>query len=107
MTLYSLYDRDLARQAGFEVSEDADQPGLYAWVRREGSRAIEGCDASFSDPDSAWLEAIACTDDRAAQDAGLTQEQWRALSYEQRAFLVREAFPQGPGPGTPLDAQRA
>lgn len=57
--------------AGYDIREDADQPGLWLWTK-----VHEGSDISFSSEDEAWEDAarhLQSSDEGCIEDGGVGQ----------------------------------
>lgn len=81
----------LAEAAGYEVSPDADQDGLWTWVQRQNGRIADGCDASLESESAAWHAAAERAQEAAQDEAGLSDAHWATLPFSERLELVREA----------------
>lgn len=94
MNTYTTHElpEDLLRLAGYDVSEDSDQPGLFVWTRREHNQIVEGCDMSLDGEDDAWQDVREMVIEVLTQDAALTADRWNALSAEERAKVIVEQF---------------
>lgn len=90
---YSPSEQALAEAAGFSVSPDPDQPGLYQWVRREQGTIVEGCDGSFDTAQAAWEAVIADLLETLLFEADLSSEDWDGLSQAQRLAHVQAVYP--------------
>ena len=91
---YAPTDKELAQAAGYEVSDDPDQPGLFQWIRRELSNGalVEGSDQSFDTASEAWDDAIAQTIEIVMGDLDLSDVEWDRMSQKDKLEAVRELF---------------
>lgn len=93
MPPYSVSERALSQLAGFDVLEDVDDPGSFHWTRRANGHEVERSNEAFTDPDSAWSDAIDTVVQTVADDASLSYSQWDRLDADHQERLVRESFP--------------
>ena len=93
MTLHTEQDRDLARTAGFEVTPDVDQPGLWVWVLRdEEGKAIEGCDSSFTSEEDAWGDVVSQVIENTMAENNLSSEEWDPIAQARKLYMVRQSY---------------
>lgn len=82
----------LLAQAGYSVDPDPDQPGLFAWTRREKGELTGGCDTSFDSAEDAWSEVREIVEEVLRDEAFLSAAQWNALSESARQAVIIEQF---------------
>lgn len=84
--------QDLLELAGYDVSEDTDQPGLYVWTREEKGRMVAGCDSSLASAEEAWDEVRFMVAEVLFEEANVSPAEWKELSAEQRQSIITEEF---------------
>ena len=94
ITTINAYDfsQDLLSLAGYTVSEDTDQPGLYVWTREEKGRLVAGCDSSLPSAEEAWNEVKFMVAEVLAEEANMSPAEWKALTAEERQAVIVEQF---------------
>lgn len=78
---------ELLETLGYEIKEDSDQPGLWAWVS-----PTDACEESYESLDAAreavWQDAVGQT----VKILELSPAEWEALGVEEQNALVIEAL---------------
>lgn len=79
---------DILAGAGFHVEEDSYQPGMFVWTRRHNGKFIEECDVSFDSAEQAWGAARETFAKILREDLHISEDQWWAMSAEERMTLA-------------------
>jgi hypothetical protein len=95
-------DIELAKIAGFSVSEDTDQPGMWVWTREENGRTVEGCDMSFETEEDAWNGAIYEVSSNTMAEGDISSEEWDAMGFAKQSYHVRECYGIAPSEAPPV-----
>lgn len=87
MTEQEIAMTEVLTDAGYTISPDSDQPGLWVWYA-----PTDGCESSFESQkaavQAAWTDAV----EQTMAINNLSSEQWDALSFNQQKSQMLDAL---------------
>ena len=83
---------DLLSLAGFTVSNDVDQPGMYVWHRYEGGKIVESCDSSYNTEEQAKDAIRTHIANLLLVEHDISHDEWVQMLAEQRKVVMMQLF---------------